>query len=286
MLNKRALLAVQRLLSSGKDRVAAGPVWQEIAQGFDLGTHLGSQIVFTKTDLKNLRAIVNEQVPGDIRHADLDGNRTNVSREQVNEKNASLGVFDHMVWGARSGSGMIPLTSGVGVSPPAAFLVFDYRELQLRDGDALIVVENGEALRFRERYIMPELLSSAVWVYRGHTNSQRYVQAMVAHHVAKRPVVGFFDFDPKGFCLALDSGVNHILLPRGWNAPRAEHPAGKRFNKHEEAAAQRGDLLKRVPRLSGVAAQIANCILGEGWALMQEHMAAHNVGLELVDLRK
>jgi hypothetical protein len=284
MLSLQALKVIKRLLVSGKTEAKAGPVLREVAESFGIGheRHKG-YLLFTSAELDQLRAAVNEQVPGDIRHADLSGSRTDIARSFVQEKVATGGVFDNYVWGAKRGGGEVPLRTGNACAPRGSYIAFDYGELDLDPSTPIIIVENGEALLRRDQFIIPGELSGALWIYRGHGANARGVKKLIAIEQDRRPLIGFFDMDPKGFLLALEFGVQKSLFPAGWEKPQFENDKALHYIKREEFSAQSNQLINKLSTMSLRERSLAQSILTGEWSLTQEHIAALGIELEMVD---
>ena len=283
MFKRGELAAIQRLLTSGNNVVAAGPVWSHISDTLGIGSMApNNQLIFTMPELLQLRAAVNEQVPGDIRHAKLNGNRTDIARDFVNEKLSSKSVFQNFVWGGARWPATVNLLEGIVSIPRGAYAAFPYTELDPDDSAPIIIVENGEALLLRSDFLLPNHLLSAMWVYRGHGVDARAVKSLIASVKGRRPIIGFFDYDPKGLCLANEFDVDALLLPAMWSTPSSKHPMVSPYIKKAEFAAQVEQLRTLLPALPKSTSVIAEAIIAGQWSLAQEHILA--VGVPLVEV--
>jgi hypothetical protein len=117
---------------------------------------------------------------------------------------------------------------------------------------------------------------------RGHGANARGVKKLIAIEQDTRPVIGFFDMDPKGFLLALEFGVEKTLFPVGWEEPQHENDKAFLYFKDVEFAVQSKQLRHKLASMRLREISLAQSILTGEWSLTQEHIAA--LGIELVDL--
>lgn len=285
MLSRREVSVIQKLLQSGKNTAPSNPTWKRICDHYSIGTTRSGKFVFSSADLTALRNQVNEIVIGDdILHVPLAGSRSQISSTFANEKISMRPVFSELVWGARHPSRPIRINGASTSIPRGSCLAFDYRGLEVDADDCVVIVENGEAFLAADTFTMPAPYKEAIWIYRGHTENQSAVRALVKQLAGTCPVVGFFDCDPAGVLLGLQMGVSALLLPVGWNQHYRSHPAASEFNKTALFHRQEEKLRNLRPTLLPPALAVVDAILTGEWSLTQEHMAAHYVPLEIVSI--
>lgn len=282
MLSRQELTVIQRLLKTEKREVKAGTVWNRLHQTLGIGRPgPKGTISFSEKEIETLRARANLEVPGDIRHANLSGSRTDIAADFTNEKVSTRSVFGHFIWVGRTKPGLIPLACGqAGLAPKGSYLAVDPADIVLRDNDPIILVENGDTFLRRDQVLVPDELKSALWVYRGHNTIAKAVLRFIQEEKRRRPVVGFFDYDPAGVDIAIQTDLDSVLLPVGWQLPMADSPLQKWF-KAAEFAKQAPHLQARLKGLSGGRLTLASRVLDGAWSLSQEHMTIHQAPLEV-----
>jgi hypothetical protein len=275
-MKKQTFSAIQKLLRSGKNHTNTTKVWAELVKEEDIGRISGKEVVFTPKELSLLRSMANTQTTSDVIHVSLSGSREEMSNHFINEKYSNSIVFGDLIWGAIDPSCQIPLKAGEASIPFGTFLSFPLTELDISRCPLLLVIENGEVFRKWHQLNMPRFEVQPLVVYRGHNHNQREVIELVSKiNQNNGHTIGFFDYDPKGFCMAHKMNVKSVLLPTGWKDHHREHDIAKIFNKNDRFIAQKQELENQLSSMKDLAHDIGHSLLNGKWSLTQEHILAH-----------
>ncbi|GAA4650966.1 hypothetical protein GCM10023116_32490 [Kistimonas scapharcae] len=278
-LSRQQLQAIRTLIRSHQQERQYNAVWRSIHETYGLGTVTGRKIQFGSPDIRRLQQLVERDTGLNLMTDDLSGNRVELAGRTANEKLSGQAVFSDLIWVRAPTHGLLRISDADVVTPPSSILAVS-GDVELSKDVPLIVVENGIVFRYFNHYALPESLRSAVIIYRGHGLHARYVLDLIQREKGRRKVVGFFDFDPAGLCLSLDTGVSYILIPRLWRDPLDQHKM-KPFNKTCEFVSQQATLKARAEAYTGTFKTIADAMLKQGWSLTQEHIMAHTLEMEI-----
>ena len=272
---------VQNLLSRGQTRARLNNTWRDIHEETGLGVIAQAHISFTSNELNTLRESIKRDTGLDPQHA---GSQAPTSRleaaELTTDEKAAIGtVFGAEIRVARVGNAPIQTTEGDATIPPGMALAIHIERLITQD-ETLVIIENGEAMSEWHRFKFPPELDGALLIYRGHGRDAKAVKQLLARRDYAQSI-GFYDFDPAGLLLALSYRHSAIIVPN------LERDLGL-IRAHTKATAFWGqrELLARLEQKHPSALKpILSGMKAYGIALMQEHIAAHGISLNLLSLQ-
>lgn len=286
---KQAFNAIQSYYLQGKTSTKLTKTWQKIHEEHGVGAtnHLiggAPAISLSDADRKYLQKwILDETGVDPFSKEQLPTRRTQAASKGRNEKTAQRGVFADMIRVARADGSLINTLNGDAKIPPRCYANIEGDSLILKD-EILITLENGELIREWDTLTLPTALQAALLVYRGHDKEASVLKRLIKKDPPKLNV-GFYDFDPAGILMGLSNEHDALLIP-------AESSQWVQSNKEFTLMNQPGVYWQQITQLNS-AKRLANpkvsAILAhiekESIAVMQEHMLAKNVALELVYLK-
>ncbi len=278
-MSRQQLQAIRTLFQSQRRERQYNSVWRSIHDAYGLGKVIRGKIEFAQSDIRKLKQLVERDIGLNLMNDELSGDRIEMAGKTANEKLSGQSVFSDLIWLRVPDYGLARVSGVDIVTPPGNFLAVSSHIIITADVP-LIVIENGIIFRQIDLYELPKPLHSSVIVYRGHGQHARHVLDLIQREKNHRQIVGFFDFDPAGLCLGINSGVSHILIPRLWRDRIDQHKM-KPFNKTREFVIQQAKLKTLAEAHTGSFKNIADAMLNQGWSLTQEHIMAHSLELEV-----
>lgn len=254
--------------------------WRELHEALEVGLPCGSYLQLSESDIARIRQYCQAEYGQDPFGSDaIPSERVAVAATGANEKLASMGVFASMVMATRLGGDTITLrnASTRAVAPPGTLLMVDETAIDT-EGETLIVVENGAVLRHCDRLLWPRDLQGALLLYRGHGVDARAVRRVVSRG-SHRLAAGFFDFDPAGLDMALNYGVEEILIPRHWDKIGSIGALGQSVNSPDRFWVQHKAMARLRNRPADEWTPVIQAIQEQEAAVMQEHMMAQGCRL-------
>ena len=279
ILSRNQLQAIQKLFRSHQYERQLNPTWKSIYDIYGLGKTTRNRIQFSPSDVRRLKQLIERDTGLNLITDDLTGNRVEMAAKTANEKLSGQAVFSDLMWLMAPTPGLVNI-SGIDIFTPAGTFLAVSSDIALTADVPLVVIENGMVFRHIDLQTLPQPLCSAVFVYRGHGQHARHILDLIQREKNHRQVIGFFDFDPAGLCLSLDTGVSHILIPRLWRVSKEQHEM-RPYNKTHEFVIQQSQLKTRMKGNTGSFKKIADAVLNQGWSLTQEHIIAHSLELEV-----
>lgn len=211
-LSKKAYNAIRRVVYNRTLCVPVNAVWQKIHDETSIGSISSRRLRLTIEDHKKLREWVKNETGADPLITPISGDREEVASISRDEKFATENVFSGILW-ANKPSGEIPLVQGNAVTPEGTMISVATDDISMDDIKTIVIVENGIVARNWHKCIVPDELATALIVYRGHGELASTVRAWLAGLNADIRKIGCFDFDPAGLGIAVDYGMDAILIP-------------------------------------------------------------------------
>lgn len=287
---KAEFRAIQQYLVSNKPFCKLTKTWQKIHDEHGVGSIGNFQskapaIGFTDRDRKFLREwMINETGVDPLSNNALPESRTEAASMGRNEKTAKGLVFGSMLKVARVNGNPIHTDCGDAIAPPNSFIQLEKDRLYL-DGETVVVVENGEVIRYWRSLFLPAELKDALLIYRGHDRDARALQELLAEGTTALNV-GFYDFDPAGMLMGLSNNHDALLLPADISAWTKGKPVFESINQEDVFWKQGVQLKEAKVRVSGDIALYLEQMEKENIAVMQEHMIAKGFSLALYPIAK
>lgn len=279
-MHRREVAVIQKALKRAESRIQLNKSWAAIHAATGIGELVGEHLMLSGLDRERLRLWVKRKVGLDPLSNDvLATTRMEVAQQSRNEKMASQAVFGSLVQVARADGKPIILRTGQATVPPGSLLSVEPGNLVVAQ-ETLIVVENGSVMRQWHKLELPELLGSALLIYRGHGKDVEDVMELVREGDAACKY-GFFDFDPAGMDMGLSLGLQGLLIPRSWESLTNENPWVKGFNQPDTFWRQRPSFERIQAEARNEIKHIVKHIGDHRLALMQEHLVEHELELTL-----
>ncbi|ARG86629.1 hypothetical protein AAIH49_31485 [Pseudomonas aeruginosa] len=221
--SKRVVEMISRVVRMASTEVALGDVWLQIHQAYGVGRISGRRLLLDAEDRKALRSLAERHTGWDphVAGSKIQGGRAELAASMRNEKLSGERVAKDLVL-VSAPSGKIQLGDSVQPLMPGCMLTVPSR--LVAGQRRIIIVENLQAMLDASRFVLPEGLVDAPFVFRG--SPQFSIGAVV--DLAKRvPEVYYFpDADPQGLVNA-----NKEVLSKGTLGPSPEafqtmHDAG------------------------------------------------------------
>ena len=211
-LSKKYYTAIQQVLRNQKSSVSLNTTWKHIHDESGIGSTSLKQLFFTAQDHEALRKWVLLEVGVDPLITEVKGDRLEVASLVQDEKWATKNVFSGMVY-VNMRSGEIPISQGRVATPSGTLLYVAAGDILVNEITAVVLMENGIVARNWYKCRVPDELSNALMVYRGHDSEAEAVSLWLKSLPLEVKKVGYFDFDPSGLGMAIDYGVDAILIP-------------------------------------------------------------------------
>jgi len=280
-LTKREYSAIQKALRQRPHEVPFNSVWEKIYVDLGVGINVGQKLILGNDDFFIMRKYatkVSESDPLSQDSGRLD--RFEAASRFKDEKWADKNVFANTMR-VNVREGRVPTTNGQAVTPPGTLLTIDATDLDVTQIHNVVIVENGIVAMHWDRCRIPQALESALMVYRGHGSETATVRQWLNCLPAETGLVGYFDFDPAGLALAVDYGVDAILVPQPFPDVRGASP-GNKPEAYRVQIEHRPNLLDELPEgwksiLAWMMADQREC------AVTQERITVDGRTLQLVD---
>ena len=211
-LSKKSFTAIQRALHNRTFRVALNATWRQIHNEFGVGSTAGKHLLLTPEDHEKLRKLTCLEAGADPLTTTITGDRLEAASLVRNEKWARENVFSGMIQ-VNVQSGEIPLSQGNAVTPPGTLLTVASADIILDGINTVLLIENGIVARYWQQCPIPDGLTNALMVYRGHATEARAVRGWLDSLPSSVKKTGYFDFDPAGLGMAIDYDLHAILIP-------------------------------------------------------------------------
>jgi len=278
--SKKHYNAIQRALHNQKYKVSINAVWQYIYDESGIGSISSKFLFLTAQDHDALRKWVSLEVGVDPLITQVSGDRLEVASLVQDEKWATKNVFSGMMH-VNMRSGEIPLSQGSVVTPPGTLLYVPVDDILVDGIEVVILMENGIVARNWDKCQIPEALSNGLMVYRGHDSAVRTVRDWLERLPSRVKKVGYFDFDPSGFGMAVDYGVDAILIPDPLDDELVKGISNKQ-ETHDEQLLNRPKLGEQLPK---ACYEVWNWMTAENrkCAITQERLTVLGKSLRLLD---
>lgn len=211
-LTHKAYNAIQQVLRKGSIQVKYAGIWRTLHTEEGIGIAEGRKLCLTDKDRERLRTMVLHAVGADPMFDEIGGDRIEVAGQVKDEKWSSKAVFDREVRVTRAGKAVRTRLGNIGI-PGGISINVAYDSIRFEPGDTVVIVENGAAFCHWADYRVPDQIKDAVAVYRGHDVSMRHVMEMLKALPGYVQKIGFFDLDPAGLNIAINLGVETMLIP-------------------------------------------------------------------------
>lgn len=279
-LKKKHIQAIQRVLQQGKTSVKISTLWEHICNTQGVGEVVANQYLFSSKDLSLLGKVLDGLSTESVMHAKLSGERVGMAGKFVDEKFADENVFEGYFHAYRADQKPLTLKSGVVQSPEGVSLFVHIDEIDIDKCPVIVVVENGKAFLQWHRFNLKAKLEGALIVYRGHGKDQSTVFELVRRlQAVSKEVIGFFDYDPAGIQMAMNLGVNNVIVPIYWDKHSSELPVGAEFNNEVKYLSQVDLARKYLNGQPPGSAKVLRSVVDGKWGYQQEHLIAHQVPL-------
>lgn len=233
-LTGKHIQVLSRAYKAAKPLVKLTDLWCFLNMEYGIGCIDKNKLILGHTDYQQIRELIITEMGIDLSEPLPTGSRIDIARETGNEKlNAQAPGRHHILLNSHSGQllinrKMVPLME-------RASYRLDWRMLT-EFPQSIIVVENLQAFDNFQTLNLPQILSTAVVVYRGHNISSKAVIDFLNAAPNSTQIVAFCDYDPKGFEIALTTTkVTHILLPQLEQAFTGTEGTRSRFDKQHDA---------------------------------------------------
>lgn len=187
---------LRRLIQDRPESRARGEASDGLAQGDDLGQIRGSRVYYTALDFKRARDLLTS------RGYDVEPPKAPFDRDQAprgsSEKSGALPVTHQLV-------ALQAMNMPEVVIPTGSFLAMRWPQALAYRFEVLMVVENLRALQRLHEYRWLDGFvrgRPVLAVFRGAPDWFRIDAAAAMLAADERPVLAFFDFDPKGLAMA------------------------------------------------------------------------------------
>lgn len=245
-LSKKSYSSVQRVLHNRLFKVSLNQLWKEIHDELGVGELSSRHLLLSADDHTKLRDWFTLEVGADPLTTAIIGDRLQAAALVRNEKWATEAVFSGMMQ-VNVISGVVPLAQGDAITPPGTLLEVSADDVEIDRIDTVILIENGIVARYWNQCRIPSELSRALMVYRGHgAESMRSVREWIDELPTTIKKVGYFDFDPAGMGLAIDYGMDAILIPTPLDE-RLIEGINNKPESYDEQIARRPDLGNQLP---------------------------------------
>lgn len=284
-MNKRTFKTVQNAVVRASTTVPLNTTWEGIHASLGIGEVTGTQLRLSAADRQTLQAWIEHNTGLDTAHTTkVPTDRMEAAEHGHNEKWTGTAVFGGQIRVVRHGGGQIPLINGLSAELPACpelYLSVPASQVDWST-ETVVIVENGSALLHGHALRLPPELTGALLVYRGHgLDAQALIEQLKQRPPAR--VVGFYDFDPAGLNLALQSSCEAIVVPTA--EALQDHLWLARHNQRDlwwQQTAQWEQIQQNAPtEWAELVALMGSLKL----AVMQEHMIRHRLGLRMVHHR-
>lgn len=183
-------------------------VAQRILDGHGIGSASGARVSYTATDIESARRALSARgIPLDI--VDTGFSRSEAA-PGLSEKSGARAVTEGLV-------AVIPLNTDRGQVSPGSFTAVHWEKAAAWACECVLECENLEAfLRLHEYTWLENFIQgrTVLAVYRG--GPQFFRPGAAASLLARidKPVLGFYDFDPAGLCIAAgEPNLEALCLP-------------------------------------------------------------------------
>ena len=286
---KQEFSAIQTYFLQGGSSTKLTKTWKKIHEEHGVGSTShpvgGSPaIILSEADRKYLQKWIKDETGVDpFSKEQLPTSRIQAAGKGRNEKTSQRRVFAEMIRVARAGGSAINTLNGTAMAPPRCYVNIEGDSLILKD-EMLITLENGELIREWDALTLPPALSNALFVYRGHDKEAAVLKSLVKKDPPKLNV-GFYDFDPAGILMGLSNEHDALLVPADisqWVKGNKDFEVMNQPNVYWQQTAQ---LNSAKFRANVKISELLDHIEKECIAVMQEHMLAKKIVLELVYLK-
>jgi len=209
-LSKKSYTSVQRVLQNGVYKILLNKLWVEIHDEIGVGDISSKHLILSVEDHKKLRNWYILDAGVDPLTVKVTGSRLDVATIVRNEKWATESVFSGMI-NVNVISGIVPLIQGDAVTQSGTLLSVSAKDINIEQIDTVVLVENGIVARSWYQCCIPEELTSALMVYRGHgSEGMKSVSEWLKQLPPGIRKVGYFDFDPAGLGMAQGSYLDGL----------------------------------------------------------------------------
>ena len=208
-LSSRLVDYLRNLVEDERTKCPAGTTAHELARDHGIGRVRGKTAYYASKDHEAAASLLTSRgYP--LEHRERGGGRRD-SAPGGSEKTGAAAVLANYV-------AVLPLHMPLRVPAGARFLAADWRELDASTFDAVLEVENLEAFVTLSSYgWLHELFIAnrpTLALYRGDPRTFNTGAPAQLLRACGKPVLGFYDFDPEGLCMAAsEPNLQALCLP-------------------------------------------------------------------------
>lgn len=287
-LNFQDIGRLRSVLGEHPSSVPSTDFWRWMNTRYGVGSRQRKRIVLEPNDFRKLQRIL-EREEGAVK-PEAEAGPSSVGRSTTRIEAARFSTEEKL--GRRAITHDLLLVRGAqddcrfrwGTIPGEATAVaVTLDKVQEHLHDLVIIVENSEPFFGFSQRLLPEGLhkTDPLIVYKGGPGFSGSAHSKLVRR-SSVPTVAFYDFDPAGIAMALDSEVDMILCPSLESLAdyRRLHKDSAFLNQPRSIVSLQ-HYLTRVPRSEALCAYIEQ-MLSSRSAIMTEHIMAHDIPLEAV----
>ncbi len=218
MLSLSLINAAKRIVVNSRERIPANKSNTEICRLVEVGAVSGNSILLSRSELREIEKYFTSTLGQNLLTFKQSSNsRMDAARPGISEKSAKGGVFHQLI--SLAGNVNIPLKNQPDVPKDARYVA----SVALDDLDfprfrRVLIIENGAMMvRWRDVVLsLPGEWQSAVLIYRGHGENQKYLPTLIKCFDNNDVEVGFFyDYDPAGLDMVdqLSNDKHYWIVP-------------------------------------------------------------------------
>lgn len=209
-LSPRLVDYLRSLVEDRRTKCAAGAAAQELARDHGIGRMRGKTVYYEPKDHNAAASLLTSR--GYPLERTARGGLRSDSAPGGSEKTGAAAVLANYV-------AVIPLHMPLRVPSGARFLAADWRELDASTFEAVLEVENLEAFvtlsSYRWLHELFVVERPTLALYRGDPRTFNTGAPAQLVRACGKPILGFYDFDPEGLCMAAsEPNLQALCLPK------------------------------------------------------------------------
>ncbi|KGK41785.1 hypothetical protein LH51_12195 [Nitrincola sp. A-D6] len=273
---------IQRFLRSGKDAAHLNKSFQKIHDEQGIGHIMGSYIWFNARDREGLRGWFKDRTGIDpLVESSIPEDRISVACVGINEKLARKNVFAGQLKVAAPIGYEVQTINGPAITPRGTNLLVPSDHLILEEAE-VIIVENGAVMRSINDLQFEQPFANPLFIYRGHESDARELKIALAAY-PPACVIGFYDFDPAGMLMGLESKSDSLIFPK-LSEENLEQSLLTKINQAEKFWTQAHQMSRLKTKAPETLLPFVEMMERLELAIMQEHIVAHQMMLSRYDL--
>lgn len=276
-LTKKQFLAIQNVVRRRMDTVKLGQLWSHLHNEWNIGVIHGKNLKLNTADRAKLRDCVIAELGIDPMEKDIGGDRIEMASSVINEKWSSKNVFEDYVSIIATATG-IPLKRAKITVPTGAILSIPHQDIDTASVNQIIIIENGSIATHWQSFLplIPDSLHDSLVLYRGHDSTSSGLKKLLKSLPSNVEKIGFFDLDPAGMNIAMQMGVDKILVP-------VDPDALKNKSNRECFMKQHNMSIGKTEDVPGGWKETWVWIIENGISITQEAMLATNSSLKVIN---